>query len=128
MILLKRAYEAWSKDDGFRILVDRLWPRGISKKDAHIDLWLKDIAPSSDLRKWFGHDPKKWPEFQKKYEKELAVKKDLVEKIKKLEREHKKITLVFAAKDEIHNDAVVLHKYIDGGKDKNRDFLEKPKG
>lgn len=107
-INLKRAYETATPGDGYRVLVDRLWPRGISKEKARIDLWLKDIAPSDDLRKWFGHDPERWPEFRVKYRHELAGRKELLEELKRLELEHKTITLVYAAKDETRNNAVVL--------------------
>jgi uncharacterized protein YeaO (DUF488 family) len=82
MIKIKRAYQIPEEDDGFRILVDRLWPRGISKEKAKLDLWLKDIAPSNELRKWFGHDPYRWNEFKKKYREELRSKKVLIKKIK----------------------------------------------
>lgn len=75
MILIKRAYESPSQDDGYRILVDRLWPRGLTKEEAHADLWLRDIAPSTELRKWYGHDPKKWDEFSLRYREELSEKK-----------------------------------------------------
>lgn len=108
MIKLKRAYDTATKDDGFRVLVDRLWPRGISKEKAHLDLWMKDIAPSTTLRKWFGHDPKKWEGFQEKYKKELTENKELVNQLKEFERKHKVLTLVYGAKDIGHNEAVVL--------------------
>lgn len=112
MIKIKRAYEAWDKDDGFRILVDKLWPRGISKKEAHIDLWIKELAPSTQLRQWFNHDPLKWQEFQKRYKKELDNNQESVNQVKRLRKEHKEITLVYAAKDEKHNDAVALLDYL----------------
>ncbi len=111
MVKIKRVYEGYDTSDGFRILVDRLWPRGVSKERAHINIWLKDIAPSTELRKWFNHDGEKWSEFQQRYKKELAHN-DLVKEIKELEKEHKTITLVYAAKDELHNDAVVLLEYL----------------
>ncbi len=112
MIVLKRAYEPVSKDDGIRILVDRLWPRGLTKEKVAADLWLKDIAPSTELRKWFGHDPKKWIEFRKKYEQELKTKSDLIDQIKS-KAKHGKVTLVYSAKDEQHNDAVVLKEFLE---------------
>jgi uncharacterized protein YeaO (DUF488 family) len=112
MIKIKRAYQPVEKDDGFRILVDRLWPRGVSKEKAKLDLWLKDIAPSDDLRKWFAHDPERWEEFQKRYLEELSDKKDLIDKIKRLEKDEDNITLVYAAKDEEHNNSVVLSKVL----------------
>jgi uncharacterized protein YeaO (DUF488 family) len=107
-INIKRAYEVAEKTDGYRILVDRLWPRSIPKEKAKIDLWLKDIAPSDGLRKWFGHDPERWPEFKTKYRAELESRGELLQEIKQLESENRAITLVYAAKDEAHNDAVVL--------------------
>ena len=113
-INIKRAYEPSQKTDGFRVLVDRLWPRGISKEKAAIDLWLKDIGPSNDLRKWFGHDPERWREFKSRYYVELKARKDLLDQIKQAELEHKTITLVYAAKDEAHNDAVVLKQVLEG--------------
>lgn len=108
---MKRAYEAPAAADGKRILIDRLWPRGVSKEKAHIDLWMKEIAPSTELRKWFGHDPEKWTEFQKRYKKELAANAELVNSIRKLAKAET-VTLVYSAKDEAHNDAVVLLKYL----------------
>ena len=108
MIRVKRVYEDESKDDGYRILVDRLWPRGLTKEKAHVDLWMKEIAPSDALRKWFGHEPEKWPEFEKRYRAELAKKKELFTEIKQLEEEHGKVTLLFGRKDEKQNQAVVL--------------------
>lgn len=106
-IAMKRAYEKPDPADGFRILVDRLWPRGLSKQDAHIDLWLKDVAPSTELRKWFSHDPAKWGEFQRCYRAELKEKKQLLDTIKGRARKTR-VTLIYSAKDEEHNDAVVL--------------------
>ena len=106
-IAIKRAYEPPAATDGFRILVDRLWPRGLSKESAHIDLWLKDIAPSTELRKWFAHDPAKWTEFQRRYRAELKEKDQLLATIKSHARKTR-VTLVYGAKDEQHNDAVVL--------------------
>ncbi|MEZ5423243.1 MAG: DUF488 family protein [Pyrinomonadaceae bacterium] len=108
---MKRAYEAPAAADGKRILIDRLWPRGLSKEKARIDLWMKEIAPSTELRKWFGHDPEKWTEFQKRYKKELAANAELVNSIRKMAKAET-VTLVYSAKDEAHNDAVVLLKYL----------------
>jgi len=105
---IKRVYEKPSKEDGWRVLVDRLWPRGMKKKTAHVDIWMKDVAPSDALRKWFGHKPEKWKEFQKRYRSELAKNKELVAEIRKMEQEHGTVTLLFGAKDEEHNQAVVL--------------------
>jgi uncharacterized protein YeaO (DUF488 family) len=112
MIKIKRIYEKPAKEDGWRVLVDRLWPRGMKKEAAHIDLWLKDIAPSDSLRQWFGHDPEKWGEFQKKYRSELAKAKELVAKLKKMEKQRGTITLLFGAKDEERNQAVALASFL----------------
>lgn len=106
-IQIKRAYEPAAPSDGFRILVDRLWPRGLSKAKAHIDLWLKEIAPSPELRMWFGHDPAKWKEFRSRYLAELRGKGEEIDQIREKARDGT-VTLVYAAKDEQHNDAVVL--------------------
>jgi len=100
------------KSDGFRILIDRLWPRGISKEKAKINLWLKDIAPSNELRKWFGYDPAKWTEFQNQYKKELKDKKDMVNELKNTIKKEKVVTLLFSASDEKHNNAVALTKIL----------------
>src|SRR5690606_16787321 len=107
---LKRAYEKPSSDHGTRVLVDRLWPRGVRKEKARIDVWLKEVAPSTQLRKWFGHDPEKWPEFQKRYRAELKGSAALAE-LRKLARQGH-VTLVYGAKDKDHNDAVVLAKLL----------------
>jgi|SRR5690606_12776742 len=107
---LKRAYEAPAKVDGKRILVDRIWPRGIAKEDAEIDLWLKDVAPSTELRRWFAHDPAKWSEFQKKYRAELKGNSCLSELREQCRQG--KVTLVYAAKDELHNNAIVLQQVL----------------
>lgn len=107
MLFLKRAYEPSSRADGRRILVDRLWPRGLSKKAAAIDDWMKELAPSTELRRWFGHDPKKWLEFKRRYRLELRAHGDLVGELARLAAQ-RRVTLVFSARDEAHNDAVVL--------------------
>src|SRR6266852_4893376 len=104
MIKLKRAYAAPSKDDGFRILVERLWPRGVSKEKAAIDLWLKDAAPSTNLRKWYGHDPNKWPEFRKRYWAELKQAGDAIKLLNEKCKESP-VTFVFAAADVERNSA-----------------------
>jgi len=110
-VKIKRVYEKPKKSDGMRILIDRLWPRGLTKQRAKIDLWLKDIAPSAALRQWFGHDPAKWPEFKKRYLKELKSDQEAIKQIK--ERVKKgTVTLVYGAKDTEHNDAVVLKDYF----------------
>jgi len=110
---IKRVYDAEDPADGTRILVDRLWPRGLTKEKAKVDLWLKEIAPSAGLRKWFGHDPAKWTEFKKRYRAELnentASVSTLKDQIKK-----GTTTLVYGAKDEEHNDAVLLREYLSG--------------
>jgi uncharacterized protein YeaO (DUF488 family) len=107
MIKIKRVYDKPAKEDGFRILVDRLWPRGISKEK--VDLWLKEVAPSNDLRKWFSHDPKKWEEFKRKYERELQDKQELILKIKQAEKEKGIITLLYSTKNKEHNNAIALN-------------------
>lgn len=112
MINIKRIYDSPSTDDGTRVLVDRLWPRGISKEQAKIDHWLKEIAPGNELRKWFGHDPDKWQDFKNKYKTELDNKKEQVEKLRAIVNKNKNITLLYAAKDEDHNNAVVLKEYL----------------
>ncbi|AMQ28698.1 TPA: DUF488 domain-containing protein [Legionella pneumophila] len=106
-IQVKRIYEESNESDGFRILVDRLWPRGIKKTEANIDLWLKDIAPSDSLRKWFNHDPKKWTEFQKRYAQEITDKQEDIDIILD-EGKKKKVTLLFGSKETEHNNAVAL--------------------
>jgi len=113
MIKLKRAYENKEAGDGVRILVDRLWPRGLRSAEAGIDEWMKDIAPSDELRQWFSHDPEKWPEFKRRYAKELAdpQKAALVKKIVKLAAKGN-VTLVYAAKDTEHNNARVLEELV----------------
>jgi uncharacterized protein YeaO (DUF488 family) len=118
MLKIKRIYESPEKEDGFRVLVDRLWPRGISKERAHLDLWLRDVAPSDALRKWFGHDPNRWSAFVAKYRKESAAKKDLLRQIKKLEAENGTVTLLYAAHDPQHNQAVALQQFLKGARAK----------
>lgn len=108
MITIKRIYDKPEKKDGFRILVDRLWPRGFSKEKAKVDLWLRDVSPSDSLRKWFSHDPEKWDGFHSKYRDELKGKNEIIKKIRQIEKEKKTITLLYSAKDEKHNNAVVL--------------------
>jgi uncharacterized protein YeaO (DUF488 family) len=115
MIKLKRAYTTPSKDDGFRILVERLWPRGVSKERAAIDLWLKDVAPSADLRKWYGHDPKKWLEFRKRYWIELKAAVEAVNLVKEKCKEGP-VTFVFAASDVERNSAVALKEFLERGR------------
>ena|SRR5258705_13687717 len=107
MFKLKRVYDAPSLEDGNRILVDRLWPRGLTKKKAAVDLWLKDIAPTTELRQWFGHDPAKWSDFRRRYTKELQGRQDLVKLLRQKGRDGP-VTLIYGARDEEHNAAVVL--------------------
>lgn len=106
-IKIKRVYEEPEKEDGFRILVDRIWPRGLSKEKAKVDLWLKEIAPSTELRKYFGHKAEKWEEFRRRYLQELQEQKDGISQVREQMKE-KNITLVYAAKDTCRNQAVVL--------------------
>ena len=114
MIKLKRVYVPPSEDDGIRILVERLWPRGISKEKAKVDEWLKEIAPSQELRKWFQHDPAKWNEFQERYRKELDQNQELVSDLKqKIKR--KTVTFVYAASDQERNSALFLKNYLKNG-------------
>jgi len=107
MLQVKRIYEDYAESDGYRILVDRLWPRGISKEQAHIDEWVKEIAPSNELREWFNHDPARFAEFKTKYKHELQEKSNLLADIKK-RAQHHRVTLLYGAKDETHNQAQVL--------------------
>ncbi len=113
LIKVKRVYEAPEKEDCFRILVDRLWPRGISKEKAKLDLWMKEIAPSDDLRHWYNHELEKWPEFQKRYKEELKPKQDMLKEIKRLEKEKGTITLLFSSKEEKNNNAHALKKFLE---------------
>jgi uncharacterized protein YeaO (DUF488 family) len=112
-IRLKRAYEPPAVTDGTRVLVDRLWPRGLTKKEAAIDRWLREIAPSTELRRWFGHDPGRWHEFQRRYAVELEHHGELVDELVRLARQGT-LTLIFGARNEEHNDAVVLRELLLG--------------
>ena len=112
-VRLKRAYEPADAADGVRILVDRLWPRGVSKADARIDEWIRDVAPSTELRTWFGHDPARWAEFQRRYRDEIRANPDRLAQLRALARKGP-MTLVYAARDEVHNDAVVLRDVLLG--------------
>lgn len=112
VINIKRIHEPAEKSDGFRILVDRLWPRGIKKEEAEVSEWIKEAGPSTELRKWFNHDPEKWTDFQKKYQSELKENPAVAELLK-LVKEHRKVTLVYSAKDEEHNQAVVLKGFLE---------------
>jgi len=108
---LKRAYVPAEPDDGTRLLIDRLWPRGVSKAKAALDDWIKDVAPSTELRKWFGHDPARWAEFQRRYRAELRGQSEALDRIRALARAGV-VTLVYSAHDEQHNDAVVLRSVL----------------
>ncbi|KDE54972.1 DUF488 domain-containing protein [Methanoculleus sp. MH98A] len=112
MLRIKRIYKEPSKDDGTRVLVDRIWPRGISKEKASLDRWEKDLAPSSELRRWFGHDPAKWEEFLRRYRAELKGKEEELARLRQ-EAGEGTVTLLYAAKDEEHNNAVALKRYIE---------------
>jgi uncharacterized protein YeaO (DUF488 family) len=112
VIKLKRAYEVPESGDGFRVLVDRLWPRGVSKDSARIDLWFKEIAPSTALRKWFGHDPLKWTRFRDRYFEELDNNPEAVKQLSE-HVHHGMVTLVYGAKEQEHNHAVVLKEYLE---------------
>ncbi|HVV95613.1 MAG TPA: DUF488 family protein [Rhodanobacteraceae bacterium] len=114
-IKLKRVYEKASRDDGFRILVDRLWPRGVSKVEAHVDAWLKGSAPSTELRQWFGHDPEKWGEFRRRYTAELKQDTAAVAELRDLVAEKKNVTFVFSERDTEHTHAIVLKDFIEHG-------------
>jgi uncharacterized protein YeaO (DUF488 family) len=110
-VKIKRAYEPSKTSDGIRVLVDRLWPRGLNKRKAAIDIWMKDIAPSTDLRKWFGHDPGRWPEFRTRYRAEINRRPGQLRQLRAIARKGP-VTLVYSARDESHNDAIVLRSVI----------------
>lgn len=113
-IRIKRAYEQPIKEDGERILVDRLWPRGLTKEKASVDLWLKEVAPTTELRKWFGHDPDKWEKFRKRYIKELNDNIDPVVRLRQMAKQGI-ITLIYGARDDKHNEALVLKQFLESG-------------
>lgn len=112
MIKLKRAYSDPAKEDGYRVLVDRLWPRGIAREKLKIDTWLKELAPSQELRQWFGHDPEKWTEFKERYFQELDHHSGAIEQLAERARQGR-VTLVYAAKNEEYNNAVALKEYVE---------------
>ena len=114
-VWIRRAYDEPTNNDGYRVLVDRVWPRGVSKEDAQLDEWCKQIAPSTELRKWFGHDPERWDEFRSRYRGELEDRDDLVDALVERTTDGR-VTLVFGAKDTDHNQAVVLAELIDEGR------------
>ena len=111
-ITIKQAYVAASPDDGYRVLVDRLWPRGISKAAARIDLWLRDIGPTTALRTWYGHEPERWPGFQERYRRELADHGDLLDLLQDLDRQHGRLTLVFGTRQQERNEAEVIAEVL----------------
>lgn len=111
-IRIKRAYDPPSPEDGYRLLVDRLWPRGLSKESAQVDLWMRGVAPTTELRTWYGHEVDKWPEFRRRYEEELAEHGELLDLVRDIERHREKVTLLFGAKDQEHNQAVVLAEVL----------------
>ncbi len=113
MIKVKRAYQPPATEDGFRVLVERLWPRGMSKAEVAVDLWLKEVTPSPELRKWFGHDPKKWEMFCRRYWAELADQGEAIRLLQAKSREGN-LTLIYSSRDETHNAAVALKLYLDG--------------
>lgn len=112
MISIKRVYEPKSAGDGCRVLVDRLWPRGVSKQKAALDLWMKDIGPSTELRQWFGHDPAKWAGFQKKYREELKGKNEMLDELRNLAKDNGQLTLLYGARDQEHNEAVIIAELL----------------
>jgi uncharacterized protein YeaO (DUF488 family) len=120
LIRVKRVYEPSQKEDGYRILVDRLWPRGLSKTSARIDLWLRDIAPSDGLRKWFSHDPQKWTAFQRKFGEELKNREDLVSRIRSIEKDRGVVTLVYSTKETRYNNAIALSNFLNGRGQRSR--------
>jgi len=117
-IKIKRVYEEPVKEDGIRILVDRLWPRGLTKEKAGVDLWVKDIAPGTELRKWFAHDPKKWNEFRKKYLQEFKNNEEQVSNLRKHVK-NSSVTLVYGARDQENNEAHVLEELLNLNRTKN---------
>ena len=112
-ISIKRVYEAAAKADGYRVLVDRVWPRGISKDKAAVDQWMKEIGPSTELRKWFGHEPERWEDFRTRYREELSHRKDLLDELSELAGKGA-LTLVYSARDEAHHQAVVIRDVLEG--------------
>jgi uncharacterized protein YeaO (DUF488 family) len=113
-IRVKRVHDPPARADGVRVLVDRLWPRGLKKEEAHIDHWLKDVAPSTELRRWFGHDPARWSEFRRRYRAELEARPDALAALRRL-AEGRALTLLFAARDAQHNNAVALREMLGDG-------------
>lgn len=116
-IMLKRLYDKPNAEDGLRVLVERLWPRGLSKNDAKVDLWVKDAAPSTELRNWFGHDASKWKEFRKRYYEELDHNPDVVEKLRELLKRNEQVTFVFASRERKYNNSAALKDYLESRPD-----------
>jgi uncharacterized protein YeaO (DUF488 family) len=113
VVRLKRVYEPPAEEDGFRVLVERLWPRGISKEHARLDLWMKEAGASTGLRKWFGHDPAKWEEFRRRYYAEIAQRPEVLQVLREVLLTHDVVTFLFAAHDKDHNNAVALKEFFD---------------
>ena len=111
-VRIKRIYDAPSTDDGYRVLVDRVWPRGVSKKEVRLDRWLKEIAPSTELRRWFAHEPSRWSEFRRRYREELEESPALIQEVAEKARSGS-VTLLFSARDQQHNQAVVLCEWLE---------------
>jgi uncharacterized protein YeaO (DUF488 family) len=120
IIRLKRAYKPAAVEDGYRVLVERLWPRGIAKERARVDLWLKDAGASTALRRWFGHDPERWEEFRLRYFNELRERPDVLRELRKILRTHPLVTFLYAARDEEHNNAVALREFLEDGDMRDR--------
>jgi len=112
LITVRRIYDRELPGEGYKVLVDRIWPRGVSREQVALDEWMKEVAPGADLRKWFGHDPARWDRFKEMYEKELLQRGELLKKLKSLEMEHGMLTLVYAASDTEHNNAVALKDFL----------------
>ena len=110
---LKRAYEPAAAEDGYRVLVERLWPRGRSKERVRVDRWIKEAGASTELRRWFGHDPARWEEFRRRYADEVRARPDVLEELRDVLREHRTVTFLFAARDEEHNNAVALKELLE---------------
>jgi len=113
-VMLKRVYDPPAPEDGFRVFVERLWPRGMTKERAKIDLWVKEAGASTELRKWYGHEPSKWDEFRRKYHRELDEHPGVVHQLKEILRQNRDVTLLFAAHDPDHNNALALKEYLEG--------------
>lgn len=115
MIRLKRAYSPTVEEDGYRVLVERLWPRGVPKERAHVDLWLKDAGASTALRRWFGHDPERWEEFRRRYFAELRERPEVLDALREILRANPVVTFLYGARDEEHNNAVALREFLEDG-------------